>query len=302
LSAKDISDPQCDSPACTVLVSEVTDKHILDTSGWNRLFDDPQREAMLAILDTKIILPTVVAISELAAIEDAERRINLLRLVKTLGKDNRPLASPNQLIIMACQGYARRDRFLTINSGTDAAGAWVAINNPSLVDEEAQHMALAFNAERENVLRESHESLRTALQIIFQNGFTRPRSMGALIRHYAANDDFLYGSVNPLYERAVGKPLPATELWPLIRSVPHWPMFLMAYGCAIYQRAVKEHGYGHKKNPGHLDLWSATYLPDCETFITDDRRQRRALKIINGANPRPAKIVSYDEWRDRLLS
>jgi|HubBroStandDraft_4_1064222.scaffolds.fasta_scaffold61437_3 hypothetical protein len=117
----------------------------------------------------------------------------------------------------------------------------------------------------------------------------------------AASDDFLYESVNPLYERAVGKPLPSAELWPLIRSVPYWPMFLMAYGCAIYQRAVKERGYGHKKNPGHLDLWSASYLPDCETFITEDRRQRRALKILNRANPRPARIVSYKEWRDRLL-
>lgn len=50
------------------------------------------------------IVPTAVAIAEIAATEDPERRLALLRLMKTVGKDNRPLATPNQLIIAACQG------------------------------------------------------------------------------------------------------------------------------------------------------------------------------------------------------
>ena len=70
---------------------------------------------------------------------------------------------------------------------------------------------------------------------------------------------------------------------------------------AIYQRAIKEQGYGHKRNPGHLDLWSATYLPSCEVFITDDKRQRRALRIINRGTSQRARIVSYGNWREALL-
>jgi hypothetical protein len=122
--------------------------------------------------------------------------------------------------------------------------------------------------------------------------------MGALIQHYARNDDFLYDAVNPIYERAVGAILPPSELWPLLGSLPHWRMFLVGYACAIYQRAVREQDFGHKRNPGHLDLWSATYLPSCELFITCDKRQRRALKIINRINTRQAIIVSYCEWRN----
>ncbi len=76
----------------------------------------------------------------------------------------------------------------------------------------------------------------------------------------------------------------------------------MGYACAIYQRAVQEQGYGHKKNPGHLDLWSATYLPICDVFVTRDKRQRRALKILNKANPRPAQVLSYAQWRQSLLA
>lgn len=285
----------------TVMVWEIPDKHILDTSAWNQLFDDPDRALLVEKLDTKNIVPTSIAISEISAIETRERRIGLLALMKALGKDKRPFATPNNIIIMACQGYSRRDRVITLNAGDEATGAWIALNKPDLIDEAAQRMSLDFNAERERVFRESNEGLRPALQFLFANGVERPRSIGALIEQYAKDDSFLYDVVNPLYERAVGAPLPEAELWPLLNSLPHWRMFLMGYACGIYQRAVKEHGYGHLRNPGHLDLWSAVYLPDCEYFITHDKRQRRALKVLNKGSRRPAAILSYSEWRAALL-
>jgi hypothetical protein len=53
--------------------------------------------------------------------------------------------------------------------------------------------------------------------------------------------------------------------------------------------------------PGHLDLWSATYLPICDVFVTRDKRQRRALKILNKSNPRPSTVLSYAQWRQSLI-
>lgn len=77
-------------------------------------------------------------------------------------------------------------------------------------------------------------------------------------------------------------------------------MFLLGYAYAIYQRAIRREGYG-RKNPGHLDLWSAVYLPSCNVFVTDDKPQRRALRILNRANPRPSVILSYQDWRRSIL-
>jgi hypothetical protein len=289
------------SPARCLMAGDVKDKHILDTNAWNDLFEDPDRDALLETLETVVILPTALAISELAATEDAERRHGLLRLVKRAGQDNRPLATPNQLMILACQGYARRDAALTLNGGADAEGAWIALNDPKLVDAAAQRMALSFNQERETIFRKWNEGLRHALQRDFRNGVAQPRSMSALIRHYGRNDDFLYGVVNLIYERSVGTALPRNELWPLLRSVPYWPVFLMGYACAFYQRAVRKEGFGHKNNPGHLDLWSAAYLPACDVFVTSDRRMRRVLRVINRGGARPARIISYTEWRQELM-
>ena len=147
------------------MVWEIPDKHILDTSAWNQLFDDSDRALLVEKLDTKNIVPTSIAISEISAIETRERRIGLLALMKALGKDKRPFATPNNIIIMACQGYSRRDRVITLNAGDEATGAWIALNKPDLIDEAAQRMSLDFNAERERVFRESNEGLRPALQI-----------------------------------------------------------------------------------------------------------------------------------------
>ena len=164
LTAQDcVSDPRLrrtPAPARTIMSSQLANKHILDTSAWNALFDDEKREDLVKILRRKVILPASVAITELAAIEDSARRISILQLVKVLGRDNRPLATPNEIIIMACQGYSRRDAQITLNAGNDAEGAWIALNKPELVDDAAQRMALKFNNERENVFRTFHEGLR----------------------------------------------------------------------------------------------------------------------------------------------
>jgi len=290
------------SQAQTKLVADFPDKHILDTSAWNAFYDDPEKELLIEAAFGKTILPTCVAITEVAAIESNTRRIDILRLMKRLVRDHRPIATPNQLIIMACEGYSKRAPALTINGGTDAEGAWIALNKPELVDDVAQQMALKFNTEREAVFRDFNEGLRRNLQPLFKTVTERPRSMGALIRHYAKSDDFLYEVVNPIYLRATGTSLSRGELHPLLNSMYIRPMFLIGYGCAIYQRAVQQQGYSHKKNPGHLDLWSAVYLPFCEVFVTEDKRQLRTLKVLNKANPRRGRIVSYAEMRASLVA
>lgn len=283
-----------------VIAEDLGNRHVLDTSAWNHLLDDTDRDGLVGALREIPVLPTALSIEELCATPDDGRRRALLLLVKAVGGRYRPLAPPNQLIIRACQGYAKRDAHLTLNDGDDSEGAWIAINDPALVDAEAQRLARQSNESRESSFRNMNEGLRGSLQALFSDGLSRPRSIGALIRHYNGSDDFLYHVVNPIYERAVGRPLPSNEIRQLIASLPHWPLFLVGYGCAIYQRAVQAEGFSHKSNPGNLDLWSATYLPSCNVFVTGDKRQRRALKVLNQYNSRQTQILSYKEWRTRL--
>ena len=60
--------------------------------------------------------------------------MGILRLMKTVGRDNRPMASPNQLIIMACEGYSKRAPMLArkLNAGSDSEGSdGLALNDPT---------------------------------------------------------------------------------------------------------------------------------------------------------------------------
>src|SRR5690242_1246198 len=70
---------------------DLRDTHILDTSAWNQLYDDPRREQLVQVLQMKIVIPTTLAISEISAEPNEERRHGLLMLVKRVGRDNRPL-------------------------------------------------------------------------------------------------------------------------------------------------------------------------------------------------------------------
>ena len=66
------------SPARYIMAGDLQDKHILDTSAWNALLDDPRQDALLEILRTKVVIPTTLAISEIAATPGSERRHALL--------------------------------------------------------------------------------------------------------------------------------------------------------------------------------------------------------------------------------
>ncbi len=107
-----------------IMSGDARNKHILDTSAWNALLDDPSQNFVVQKLQTVFVIPTTLAICEIAAEPDPRRRQALLKLVRLVGGDRRPLAMPNQLMILACQGYARRDRTLNICGGGEAEGAW----------------------------------------------------------------------------------------------------------------------------------------------------------------------------------
>lgn len=276
-------------------------EHILDTSAVNALHDDPRRDELIDRLKDKLIVPTNLSITEIAATRDPNRRRSLLSLLKTLGGDTRPLLSPNQLIIEVCRHYSRRAPSITFNRGDEVRGGWIALVEPDQIDAEGQRLAREYNTEQEARFREMHERIREDLEPAFRTGLERPRNLRALVRIYHQSNDLLYGVVNSIFERAVGRALPRGELRPLLASLPHWHMFLLSYACAIFQRAIREEGFGHGNNPGNMDLWSATYLPSCDYFVTNDARQRRALNVINKYSARPARILSYRQWRDELL-
>lgn len=279
-------------------LQQLVNKCIFDTSAVNALLDDPDRARIIQGLGGFTVLPTVVAVSEIAATPEDERRHQLLRLLKEIGQNNVPLAAPNKMIIRLCVAYRERDPSPTLNDGEEERAAWSVLNRPEQVNAMLAEVARNYHEEQEATFRVVYEEMRKQLEPAARSG-ERPRNVKELIQRIEGRAVFAF--VNAIYNRATGHDLPETELQRLLNTVPQWPMFLLGYACALYQRSVQEFNFGHRKKPGQFDLWSATYLPCCNYFVTDDRRQRRALIRANSHGTRRASVLAYREFRKRLL-
>ena len=104
-----------------------------------------------------------------------------------------------------------------------------------------------------------------------------------------------------MYKEFTGVDLPCEKVREFLSDIPHWSLYLAGWAHAIYHRAIRDANYGTRLKPGTIDLWCAVYLPSCHIFVTDDGPQRRALRLINVFNPRKTRILSYKEFRKRLL-
>ena len=277
--------------------------YCFDTSAINELHDDPDRESIVkGLLATNRIYLTALNMIEACGTEDENRRSSLIAFQKRLTGNYRPLAIPNELLQTLAVAHATRDTqpIITINKQQD--GIWIALNAPSEVDEQARQEVFGWKSQLEASFTETHRKAREAFQDLFENGKSpRPRTASALIRHYGRNEDFLYEVVGPLYQRSTGLELPRSSLRQFLSDVPPWLQYLLGWAHEVFRRGIRKMGYGAKKNPGAIDLWCAVYLCFCDFFVTHDHRQRRALRVLNVFNPRKTRIISFQDFRKRLL-
>ena len=68
---------------------------------------------------------------------------------------------------------------------------------------------------------------------------------------------------------------------------------------AEFEYCFRDHKTEISYRGGRVDLYSATYLPYCDVFITAERRRRQenALREIVRTGKLGIRIVSYDDFR-----
>ena len=70
---------------------------------------------------------------------------------------------------------------------------------------------------------------------------------------------------------------------------------------AQFECSVRDMRLSPSYRAGHVDLFSAAYLPYCNLFVTSDQKQERCLREIVSTARLATEIRSYGEFRDRLL-
>ena len=271
-----------------------------DTSGIDRLERElpGDRDALLAGLKTLgFVRVTGLNVAESLSIV-GEHRPRRMKLIAALTGEFNPLQPPNELLADIARSYHARKGSVTL--GDDAC--WIAIKDHTAVSDDMAADSFQWHQDREDWFGGMHRELREAYAPVFkkyQND--RPRSASFMVRYFIERAPQYWDMLLiPIYERQTGYRPSHEEFERFLKRVPSWKMFWFARIYALYRRAIRPKGYG-KKNAGINDLDTAIYLPFCDWFVTNDARQRRALRVVNAVNPRGTKIMSYDALRARLF-
>jgi hypothetical protein len=278
--------------------------YCFDTSGLNRLHDDPNQESIVTgLIAANQALVTALNIREAVATDDAARRISLMRLQRRLSNGLRPLRTPIELLREVTVARIQNRTSVTLTIDESSQGLWWALEEPEGLSAELQQESYEWKKNLEDQFTEAHRRARPELQKVFTLA-DRPKSLAKLLRLFYYNPKLLLPTVSAVYQSITGAPLDMRCLLEVFSALTEWPLYMAGWAQGMYARALQGQGYGPRRNAGTIDLWFAVYLAHCDFMVTDDRAQYKALRVINmiGKRRRPrAKVLLYDQFRKRLV-
>lgn len=209
---------------------------------------------------------------------------------------------PNTILLTYATAHAQGHSSAKVNADENIAGLWTALNEPDLIDQEARAEVLTWAREWEEDFSVVVAGDRTQFQALFQVApDERPRTTAVTLKAYLSRRGECRALIDDVYERQTGRPLTDSGYDVLMRE-PVWALYFVSYAYAIHQRSIQERNFSPNRNAGAIDLGQAVYLTMCDRFVTADRAQYRALRLLNVLNKkRRTEVLEYDRFRNRLL-
>jgi hypothetical protein len=265
--------------------------------------DDPEGEPIIkALLSIGSFRITAYNVIEAAKTKCEDRRYRLIDLMKRLTQGKRPLDRPNTILLSYAKAHADGASSALVNADNQLYGLWIALNEPELVDGKARQEVISWAAEWEGDFSRVVAGDRDQFQALFRKvPQEQPQTITATLRAYLNKRDEFRALISDVYQQHTQKSLNDPAYQVLIRE-PVWLLYFVAYAYAIHKRAIQEHGFQERRNAGAIDLGQAVYLTMCDRFITNDRAQYQAVRLLNVFNTkRHTQVMRYDTFRRRLL-
>jgi len=281
-----------------------------DTSVINQLADDPRRAELVAtILSEMDVYISALNVIEIAKTTNVDRREKLRELAKTLAKNLEPLALPNELLESVTRAFQSRVANIVITIPPDQRDLWFLFSQPNALLEGGREEITRWTKANEKLHDEPAAALRNKTDALCAAEPTkRPRGPADVLRQLiAGNWELHYSFPSQFYKLATGRVLPLSRLEALLEAGSGiWSVYLASVALSVYYAAVWVPADGLQSTVGVLDLWSAAYLPLCDTFVTHDLKnggQYEALRIANTLNRRRprTRVLRWTEFRARLL-
>jgi hypothetical protein len=272
--------------------------YCFDTSALNQLLDEPEREpiiiAILAVGSVRISASNVI---EIAKTTKEERRDGLFSLIRQLTDRKLPLSLPNKILLSYADAFSNRSSQAIVTIDENMGALWIAINQPELIDEEAREEAVSWAQEQESNFFKLIAQDRDKFQDFFRRfPKTKPKSMASTLRAFLGKKEQCHSLLSNIYERQTAKKLSSAD-YDLLVKEPVWALYFLGYVYGLYMRSIQL-----RKNAGGVDIAQAVYLALCDRFITHDRLQYRALRLLSLFNKKSkTKVLTYKNFKDQLL-
>ena len=107
-----------------------------------------------------------------------------------------------------------------------------------------------------------------------------------------------YGDL--LYGKVAKKSYDETTIRAFYGDCPPFRALAVGLCAAQYERCVRDLRCGESLRAGRVDTFMATYLPCCDHFVTNDRKQLALLRAAASEANITVSVWSYSEFRNTL--
>jgi len=275
-----------------------------DTTTLNRLTDAGDSDALLAGLSAGFhVRLTGTNVEEIIATSNPTRRAALLATCRLLlgGGD---CILPFQVIVSKhiIDFYSNGRSFEWQQVNVRFRDCEMLLSRPEGLDSDLPDKQRLFAIELDKQFSSVFENAKAPFEELFAaNRTERPTGFAdSLARLQVAGG--AYWTMAAAFYQKVTKVTPDEQSMRFFVShCPPYRALLDAIFIAQFDRCFRViPDGGPSLRAGAIDLYSAAYLPYCELFVTDDRRQRECLKQVASEASIVSAVLSYQELRSRL--
>lgn len=276
-------------------------KLIFDTSGINALADDPDYGALIRGLRiSHLVRVTETTVSEIAANSDEARRIQLLGGLERLLKFGMCIFPFHVIIKEQAKAYlADRRGYKWRRVNVRFAEAEGEVVRQEVIHEVSDETRTRLK-QWEKDFRAIFLNAKASFQGLFDGrDGTRPSLKEVAARLLGEGGSHREIAID-LFERSTGMRLSQADVHDFTERCLPFKALLVALCFSQYDRCIRSERQPSLGRAGRLDIFSATYLPYCEVFVTNDDGQWKALRTVAEMIGQQIDILLYSDFKNKL--
>lgn len=273
-----------------------------DTSIYNKILDDPQKDLIIEGINKRKMttIPSAVNLCEILSTRDKKRKRSLLNVYHKIRNEYFALKPFTELL---------RDATLAIQENKDE----IEVNYHIEIDKDTEDLCRQITSSAGKEFEKYILGARKFIEKISNKENTDEESSNK-IKIPDATTFFKISYADNMYEfwihlfieafKGLGiheLKLEGNKIISIINSnYTPWKYYLDSCLLIFYRRAFLSSGYGRKSNPGGSDLEQCIYLFWANIFVIQDGNFYDFLKELDGLRGYNKKIFTYDEFKKDL--